>query len=165
MPAAYDRVLWYGKGPHENYPDLGVSALLGQYAAMVDDLHEPYVRPQENGARGSVRALAVTDILGAGLMVVGEETFEDSGFSFTAHPYTDLALHKATHTPELVAEEKTVLSLDWRMGGVGSNSCGPEPQEKYRAYLREPVSFTLVLTPYNRQLGEMMNFARVLPEK
>lgn len=165
MPAEYDRVLWYGKGPHENYPDLGVSALLGQYAAMVDDLHEPYVRPQENGARGGVRALAVTDILGAGLMVVGEETFEGSGFSFTAHPYTDLALHKATHTPELQPEEKTVLSLDWRMGGVGSNSCGPEPQEKYRAYLTETASFTLVLTPYNRQLGEMMNFARVLPEK
>lgn len=164
MPAQFDRVLWYGKGPHENYPDLGVSALLGQYTAMVDDLHEPYVRPQENGARGGVRALAVTDILGAGLMVVGEETFEGNGFSFSAHPYSDVALHKATHTPELHAEERTVLSLDWRMGGVGSNSCGPEPQEKYRLRLTEKASFTLVLSPYNRQMGEMMNFARILPE-
>ena len=165
MPVDYDRVLWYGYGPHENYPDINTSALLGQYAAMVDDLHEPYVRPQENGARGGVRALAVTDILGAGLLVVGEETFEDNGFSFNAHPYTDLALQKATHTPELRPEEHTVLSLDWRMGGVGSNSCGPEPQEKYRLFLTEPASFTLVLAPYNRQLGEMMTFARVLPEK
>ncbi len=165
MPAEYDRVLWYGYGPHENYPDLNTSALLGQYAAMVDDLHEPYVRPQENGARGGVRALAVTDILGAGLMVIAEETYEDNGFSFNAHPYTDLALHKATHTPELKAEDRTVLSLDWRMGGVGSNSCGPQPQEKYQLFLKETASFTVVLTPYNRQLGEMLNFARRLPEK
>ena len=85
MPAAYDRVLWYGKGPHENYPDLNTSALIGQYAAMVDDLHEPYVRPQENGARGGVRALAVTDILGKGFLVIGENTYQDAGFSFTSH--------------------------------------------------------------------------------
>ena len=78
-----------------------------------------------------------------------------------------LMLHKPAGLVSATEDirEKTVLSLDWRIGGVGSNSCGPEPQEKYRAYLREPVSFTLVLTPYNRQLGEMMNFARVLPEK
>ena len=165
LPVEYDRVLWYGYGPHENYPDMNYSALLGQYTAMVDDLHEPYVRPQENGARGGVRVLAVTDILGAGLMAVAEETYENNGFSFNAHPYTDQALEKAAHTPELKPEEHTVLSIDWRMGGLGSNICGPEPQVKYQLHLSETASFTIVLTPYNRQLGEMMNFARVLPEK
>lgn len=165
MPAEYDRVLWYGYGPHENYPDMNYSALLGQYAAMVDDLHEPYVRPQENGARGGVRALAVTDILGAGLMAVAEESYENNGFSFTAHPYSDQALNDATHTPELQVEDRTVLSIDWRMGGLGSNICGPEPQEKYQLHLNETARFTVVLTPYNRQTGEMLSLARILPEK
>lgn len=165
MPADFDRVMWYGLGPQENYPDVRLSALLGQYSAMVDDLHEPYVRPQENGSRGGVRALSVTDILGAGLMVIGEETYENDGFSFSAHPYTAEALDKAEHTFELKAEEKTVLSLDWRMGGIGSNSCGPLPLEKYCLTLKEPASMTLVMRPYNRQCGDMINFARRLPAK
>ncbi len=164
MPARFDRVMWYGLGPQENYPDMNLSALLGQYSALVDDLHEPYVRPQENGARGGIRVLAVTDILGAGLMAVGEETYEDAGFSFDAHPYTDEALDKAEHTFELEAEDKTVLSLDWRMGGIGSNSCGPLPLEKYLLRLKETASFTLVLRPYNRQTGELISGARILPE-
>jgi len=165
LPAQYDRVMWYGKGEHENYPDMNTSALMGLYSAKVAQLHEPYIRPQENGARGNTRAVSVVDILGAGLLAVGEETYENNGFSFTAHNYSDSALHAATHTIELLDEEKTYLSLDWRMGGVGSNACGPEPQEKYRLYLTEKQSFTLVLMPYSRQMGDMMNFARVLPEK
>ena len=165
MPAEFDRVIWYGLGPQENYPDMQLSALLGQYSSLVDDLHEPYVHPQENGSRGGVRALSVTDILGAGLMVVGEKTYENSGFSFSAHPYTAEALDKAEHTFELKAEEKTVLSLDLRMVGIGSNSGGQRPIEKYCVPFKEPASFTLVMRPYNRQCGEMINFARVLPEK
>ncbi len=158
-----DRVLWYGYGPHENYPDMCKSAMLGQYSALVEDLHEPYVRPQENGARGGNRCMAVTDGLGLGFMVVGEKTAAE-GFSFTAHNYTDEALEEAQHTYELEAQDVTVLSLDYKQGGLGSNICGPEPQEKYQLWFKEEVEFTLVFKPYNRQLGEMINFARHLAE-
>lgn len=161
----YDRVFWYGKGPHENYPDMAVSAMLGQYRALVADLHEPYVRPQENGARGGVRALAVTDILGKGFLVVGENTYQNAGFSFTAHEYTDQDLDQAKHTYELKAADATMLSLDYRQGGLGSNICGPEPQEQYRLYLKEPVSFSFVFRPYNRQLGDVINYARCYAEE
>ena len=109
--------------------------------------------------------MALTDILGAGLMVQGEQTYENAGFSFTAHNYTDQALNAAEHTNELYEDDVTVLSLDWRMGGIGSNSCGPLPLEKYCLSLKEPASFTVVMRPYNRQCGELINFARVLPEK
>ena len=165
LPGEYDRVMWYGLGPQENYPDMRLSALKGLYEAKVDDLHEPYVRPQENGARGGVTALAVTDILGAGLMIVGEETYKGEGFSFNAHPYTDVALDKAAHTPELQPQDITVLSLDWRMGGVGSNSCGPIAMDEYLLYLKEKASFTLVMKPFSRQTGGLMNAARALPEE
>ena len=164
LPETMDRVMWYGLGPHENYPDMHDSALLGKYAAQVADMHEPYERPQENGARGGTRIVSLIDQLGAGFMAIYEQGFGE-GFSFSAHDYTDQALTEAEHTPELEGCGMTVLNIDYRQGGLGSNICGPEPQEKYRAYLKETASFTLVLTPYNRQLGEMMNFARVLPEK
>ena len=97
-------------------------------------------------------------------MAVAEETYQGEGFSFDAHPYTDEALDKAEHTFELEAEDKTVLSLDWRMGGIGSNSCGPLPLAKYCLTLREKASFTLVLRPYNRQQSELIAEARILPE-
>ena len=165
LPVEYDRVYWYGFGPHENYPDMHESALLGQYRALVEDLHEPYVRPQENGARGGVRALAVTDILGKGFLVIGEKTYQDGGFSFTAHDYYDKTLDEAKHTCELASDDVTVLSLDYRQSGVGSNICGPEPLPQYKIELREPVEFGLVLRPYNRQMGEMINFARCYAEE
>lgn len=159
-----DRVMWYGRGPHENYPDMQESARIGQYAARVEELHEPYVRPQENGARGGIRCLAVTDILGAGFMVIGEKT-RPEGFSFTAHDYTDQALDAAQHTFELKPMDLTVLSLDYRQGGLGSNICGPEPQEKYQLKLEKEESFTLMFRPYNRQKGEMIHFARCMAEE
>ena len=163
MPDRFDRVMWFGRGPHENYPDMKMSAPVAQYSAMVSELHEPYVRPQENGARQDTRMLAVTDILGNGLMFVSEKAYGD-GFSFTAHEYTDKALDEATHTNELEVCDETVISIDYRQCGVGSNICGPEPMEHYKIYLTEPAEYSFVMKPYNRQLGGMMTFGRILPE-
>lgn len=164
LPERFDRVLWYGRGPHENYPDMKYSAMVGQYAALVEDLHEPYVRPQENGAREDVRALAVIDILGNGLMFVAEKSYGE-GFSFTAHNYSDKALDAAKHTNELEAEDETTLSIDYRQCGLGSNICGPEPQEHFKLYLDEEESFSFLMKPYSRQLGEFATFARMRPEE
>ena len=155
LDGEYDRVLWYGLGPHENYPDICASARVGKYEASVEALHEPYVRPQENGARGGIRALAVTNALGLGFVVTG-----DVPFSFTAHDYTDEALTEAEHTYELEHENFTVLSLDYRHGGIGSNSCGPRPMEKYLLKLTGPVTYTLTFLPYDRQAGDFLAKAR-----
>lgn len=83
---------------HENYPDSTNPPRVGLYTALVEDLHEPYVRPQENGARGGIRCLALTDILGAGFMVIGEQVDGD-GFSFTAHDYTGPGFGPGPSTP------------------------------------------------------------------
>lgn len=148
LSGALDRVSWYGRGPRENYPDMCQSADVGRYRSTVRALNEPYVRPQENGARGGVRSLEICDALGAGLQVLAEETYLGEGFSFNAHPYTDAALDLATHQNELTAIDQTVLSLDYRQGGLGSNICGPEPQEQYKLYFKEPVQMRLLLRPW-----------------
>ena len=163
MPEKFDRVMWFGRGAHENYPDMKVSAPVAQYSALVSELHEPYVRPQENGARQDTRMLAVIDILGNGLLFVAEKSYGD-GFSFTAHDYTDKALDEAKHTNELERCDETVLSIDYRQCGVGSNICGPEPQEHYKLYLNEDAEYSFVMKPYNRQLGSMMTYGRIVPE-
>ena len=127
---------------------------MGIWRSDVCDLHEPYVRPQENGAHADTRWVSLTDDVGQGLLVCGD------GFSFTAHHYTDAALTAAEHDYELSEEALTVLSLDARMGPLGSNSCGPEPLERDRLYLKEPVSFSLAIQPYNRQSGEEADLLR-----
>lgn len=163
MPAAYDRLIWYGRGLAESYPDIKAHAPVGLYECMVDDTHEPYVRPQENGAHADTRAVAVIDNLGMGLMVIHEKA-QGEGFSFTAHDYTDKDLNSATHTPELESAECTVLSIDYAQGGIGSNICGPEPMEQYKLYLKETKTLSVVLRPFNRQTLDLTCGMRILPE-
>ena len=162
VPGAYDRVEWYGRGPIESYPDIRAAAYIGTYQMTVDDTHEPYVRPQENGAHADTRAFALTDALGFGLLFISEKAAEE-GFSFTVHNYTDQMLDEAKHQPELEALEETVVSIDWRHGGIGSNSCGPEPQEKYKLYLRETQTLTFTMRPFRNGDESLAGAMRILP--
>ena len=49
-----------GRGPHEAYPDRKASALVRQYSLAVQDMHVPYVFPQESGGRADVRWVLLT---------------------------------------------------------------------------------------------------------
>ena len=46
-------------------------------------------------------------------------------FSFQASPYTQEELTRKAHNYELEKCGETVLCVDYKMSGVGSNSCGP----------------------------------------
>ncbi len=163
MPGAYDRLIWYGRGPIESYPDIKDASHVGIYDSTVADTHEAYIRPQENGAHADTRCVAITDATGFGMLVINEKSWGD-GFSFTAHDYSDADLQAATHTPELEPCEDTVLSIDLSHGGIGSNSCGPEPQEKYKLRLNSPETLTVTLRPFRRQDIDIRSSMRILPE-
>ena len=164
LPARYDKLVWYGRGPGESYPDLKLQANVGIYEADVADTHEPYVWPQENGAHMDTRAVAALDGLGGGLLFICEKALED-GFSFTAHQYTDEALMAATHTPEIKTIDATVFSIDLQQHGTGSATCGPGPLDKYKNNLREPRTLAFVMRPYSRQDTGFVRAMRTLPEK
>lgn len=89
------------------------------------ELHEDYLRPQENGNQSHCIDLAV--VRGNPLKVVAERPF-----SFRLSPYTAKELTHARHNLELQPRGCAVLSLDYRVSGVDSNSCGPALAEKYR---------------------------------
>lgn len=150
MPKGYDRAVWHGRGPIESYKDKKTAAFIGVYSAQVKDLHEPYVRPQENGSHEDTYACAVTDNTGRGLMVTRPMK---GTFAFTAHDYTLESLYRAEHTCELKKEPLTEVMIDGEMAPLGSNSCGPEPLEKDRLYLRERREYTFILRPVNGQKG------------
>jgi beta-galactosidase/beta-glucuronidase len=145
LPRRLQEVTWQGRGPWESYPDKKESARFGQYSADVTALHEPYVRPQENGSHEDTDFVALTTPEGLGLLAFG------SPFAFTAHSYTVEALTEANHTPELKEQDLIELTLDAAQGPLGTNACGPEPLEKDRLYFKEPKTFTLRLSVYDRQ--------------
>jgi beta-galactosidase/beta-glucuronidase len=149
LPGDLRQAAWYGRGPQESYPDKKASALIGLYQADVADLHEPYVRPQENGAHADCRWLTLTDERGAGLLFAARAVF-----SFTAHDYSDEALTAAGHDHELLHDENhTWLTIDAAQNGLGSNSCGPEPLLQYRL-LPRPTALSFCLRPYGDGLHD-----------
>jgi len=141
LPDDFNRFQWYGRGPHENYTDRKVGALIGDYSGTVDEQFTYYVVPQENGNKTDVRRAKLTTSIGIGLQVSGNSPLETSVHHFSAQ-----ALSDAVHTYELRKENKTYWNIDYRQGGLGGNSCGPLPLEKYLLKPR-PAQFSLLFTP------------------
>ena len=116
------------------------AAYHGLFHTTVSDLHEDYIRPQENGAHGDCD-YAVLESDKLRLTVVSTE-----GFSFNASHYTQEELTEKGHSFELEECDSTVLCLDYRHNGIGSESCGPRLIEKYRLD-DETIDFSIRLIP------------------
>lgn len=142
MQEGFENVKWYGKGEHDNYPDKEQSALVGIYQKTVDELFENHINPQENGNRGGIRYVDISDQTGFGLKVTSNKHF-----NFSARHYSDENLIAARHTNELCRLKETILNLDAAVSGVGTGSCGPSVLDKYKVKC-EDFKFEFYLTPH-----------------
>lgn len=141
MPKGNEEVEYFGYGPHECYIDKKQSVKKGKYLLAVDDMFENYLMPQENGSRYGTEWAIISNKLGMGLKFAGA-----SDFSFNAAHYTPEDLTAAKHPYELNKRKETVVNIDYKVSGVGSNSCGPELLNKYRLEEKE-FEFDLKITP------------------
>lgn len=141
LPESFQSARWYGRGPHENYPDRETGAPISRYAFTVKELEHRYMRPQENGTRGGVRELTLAGSMGT----FGVEDLSGNGLLFSAHAYTQEALDAAEHLHELKYEDFVALSLDGAMCGVGGDLPGVaalhepyilKPSETYGLHVR-----------------------------
>ena len=155
----YENLIYYGRGPHENYIDRKASADVGLYRSTVTDQYVRYVRPQENGNKEDVRWAALLDGSEEGLLVVADELM-----CITALHFSPEDLDRAQHIHELRPREEVFLCLDYRQCGLGNASCGPPVLEKYRLY-PEPVEFGLSLRPYSPRMGDIREVARLRPPR
>lgn len=129
-------VNYIGMGPYESYVDKHHASWHGAFSASIDDMHEDYIMPQENGSHydcsyvqiGSLRENDIKTDMSAHSITVTSAV----PFSMNASPYTAEELTTAAHNYELPESGKSVLCIDYRQNGIGSNSCGPELDEKYR---------------------------------
>ena len=145
----FDEVSYYGMGPMESYSDKHRAASHGMYRAKVTELHEPYIRPQENGSHMDCDYVLVSD----GRYVLG--AVSGRPFSFNASVYTQEELEQKAHDYELEASGSTVLCLDYAQNGIGSNSCGPELSKQYQ-FDEEEFLFTVKLVCYEKKLDEQL---------
>ena len=140
----FDEVSYFGMGPQESYRDKHQAAGHGLYRSKVCDLHEDYIKPQENGSHFDCDYVEVTDGQ-CGLAVAAEQAF-----SFNASKYTQEELERAAHNYELEGSGSTVLCIDYAMNGIGSNSCGPVVSDVYR-FDEERFQFQFKLVPFGER--------------
>ncbi len=125
VPKSFDTVAYFGYGPYESYVDKHRASYIGNFTSQISEMHEDYTRPQENSSHYGCTHMTITN----GNIRVRFEAGKK--FSFNASEYTQEELAEKRHNFELEKCESNVICVDYKMAGVGSNSCGPALAEKY----------------------------------
>ena len=126
LKGEYETIRFYGLGPHESYRDKYHSCSHGLYESSVEEQHEDYIRPQENGSHTDCDYMVLKK---------GNQAFaavSPTTFSFNVSYYTQEELTAKAHNFELEKSGSTIVCLDYAQNGIGSNSCGPRLQKEYR---------------------------------
>lgn len=143
MPKKFRNIEYYGMGPDENLCDIYAQAMVGVYNTTVDDMHEPYIRPQDSGNRTAVRYLSVTDDDGDGIKFA----FDDNYFNFNARAYSQKLLQNAKHQEDLHDENTIAVNIDGFTRGTGTASCGPDVLPQYVVDGSKELEFSFYMMP------------------
>ena len=131
MPAAFEQLQWFGRGPWDNYRDRKEACLPGIYTSTVTDQREDYIKPQEHGTKQEVRWMALANTDGQGLVFVAPDQMAASAVHFRAEDnYTD-GNNRSKHTYQFKTCQTAVVSLDAATRGLGNASCGPDVRDMY----------------------------------
>lgn len=122
----FEKLEWFGRGPHESYCDRKAGAPVDVYKSTVADQYVPYIMPQEHGNKVDVRWMSIGN--GAEKVTFrAHKLMECSASHFKADD-----LFRAFHTSELRPRPEVVVNIDCRQRGLGTGSCGPQTMEKYQ---------------------------------
>lgn len=123
LPYRKDHFSYFGNGPMESYCDMCHHGFVGWHQSTADAEYVNYVRPQEHGNHFACRELHLLD----SLRFTARDTME---ISVLHHSIAQLTA--AQHTDELSPSDGTHVRVDYRVSGIGSNSCGWLAPEKER---------------------------------
>jgi beta-galactosidase len=148
VPAAFEWLTWYGRGPHETYPDRKTSGEIRVYRLGMDveEMTHDYLRPQENGNRGDTRWLTLMDHDRG----VGFRMTAPSPFNFALRPYSAADLEAAKYPHDLPRRDRLYLRIDGAIQGVGGDdswSPNGRPHPEYLLPGGEPRVFEFTITP------------------
>ena len=124
IPKKYQQMEYTGYGPYESYIDKHRASDYGTYNTTAKKEYFHYVKPQETGSHFASTRLCLAN----GLTVTAEKPF-----SFSVLPYSTQQIKKVKHDFELPKSDGVYINIDITMSGIGTNSCGPLLDEKYKA--------------------------------
>jgi beta-galactosidase len=142
MPEGTENLTYFGRGPVESYADKQHASYVGLFRTTVSENFEPYVKPQENGAHAGTKWVSVSSLIGHGICALS--TARD--FSFNCSHISTAQLTSTAHNDELIPQKETVVNLDYRHDGIGSNSCGPGLAPKWQ-FAEKKFTFTVRVLP------------------
>jgi beta-galactosidase len=145
LPEAFDRLKWFGRGPHESYADKKLGAAFGQYQQSAKEDFIYYVRPQESGNKTDVYWLEMTNEAGKGIRVQAL----DAPLSISAWPYTQKNIEEANRIEDLESADYITLNIDHQQMGVGGDntwSLEARPHEPYRIQAK-PYAYSFIIQP------------------
>lgn len=146
-------VEWYGRGEMQNYCDSLSAAPIGIYNSDVKKLNFMFDVPQETGNHENTKFVSVSDSAEKGITVVGCDEF-----SFSYHDFSLDNLDDAHHKNEVIRSDENYLYIDYKVRGLGSRSCGPEPEEEFEI---RPHSFKFGFALCSlRNKNDALNLAR-----
>ena len=161
LPAGFERLAWYGRGPVPTYTDRRDEPL-GIFETLVDDIYIEFPRPQESDNRVDTRWVSVTnDALGVGLMIQGHQSLSTSVSHYPRD--TCLDFDYADSDPDKTAneyywqctkEQELYLNIDLvQMGVGGDNSWGYLPMSDY-LLANENREYTFTFQAFNVPLND-----------
>lgn len=129
-----DKFTYYGNGPLESYCDMTHHGLVAFHNSCADKEYVNYIRPQEHGNHTDCKVLNFDNSI--------EFLSDNMEISVLHHSIEDLT--KAEHTDELKKSDCTNVRIDYKVSGIGSNSCGPDLADKYRLNEKN-ISFKFII--------------------
>ena len=150
MPAGFEHLQYYGRGPGENYADRKSSAFVGLYRQSVDEQFYPYIRPQETGTKSDLRWWHLSDIGGRGLTVTSDAPFSASALHYSQESLDEGPVKRQGHSPEVEKQESVSVCLDKVQYGLACiNSWGALPLPEYRIPYAD-YTFRVKIAPATR---------------
>ncbi len=144
LPKSLDRILWYGRGLLESYPDRKESSRIGLYESTPAEMYHEYARPQENGSHTDTDFLIVCDETGSGIKITSGG---ESRFSFTATPFSPESIDGHQHQEELTDDDTYELFLDFYQRGIERTGFETGTSER-----NTPARGTFIIEPFLRSL-------------
>ena len=152
MPKSFERVVYYGRGPMENYADRKTVTDLGIWSQTVDEQFYPYIRPQENGTKSDIRWWKMLNTAGNGIQITSSDAFSASALHYTIESL-DEGLAKANgHSQEVPVADLTNVLVDKAQMGLGCiTSWGSLPLPEYMLPYQD-YEFTFLISPVSNYI-------------
>ena len=126
MDKSFSDVEYYGYGATESYIDKHQATYKGVFKQQISDMHEDYIKPQENSSHFGCEYLQIS----SGRLQVLVQSEND--YCFNASEYAQEELANKAHNYQLEKSGYSVICIDCKQSGVGSTSCGPYLHEGYQ---------------------------------